>query len=63
MRERRTTNEANLNIYHPDFAKRQTEIFEADKARARRITFEEWKNRPLQEKLIEHTAGLLRSQL
>ncbi len=59
----RLNDEANLNIYHPDFAKRQTEIFEADKARARRITFEQWKNRPLQEKLIEHTAGLLRSQL
>lgn len=42
---------------------RQTEIFEADKARSRRVTYEEWKRRPLHEKILEHTAGLFRSQL
>ena len=59
----RLNDEANLNIYNAEFAKRQTEIFEADKARSRRVTYEEWKRRPLHEKILEHTAGLFRSQL
>jgi cardiolipin synthase len=59
----RLNDEANLNICDPEFAKRQTAIFEADKKRARRITLEEWKSRPLREKVIEHAAALLRSQL
>ncbi len=59
----RLNDEANLNIHDEEFAARQTRIFEADKARARRVSFEEWKNRPLAEKLMEHAASLLRSQL
>ena len=59
----RLNDEANLNIYDREFAARQTELFEADKARARRISFQEWKNRPLREKIVEHAAGLIRSQL
>lgn len=59
----RLNDEANLNIYNAEFAKRQTEIFEADKARSFRVTYEEWKRRPLHEKILEHTAGLFRSQL
>ncbi|HEX8408871.1 MAG TPA: cardiolipin synthase [Thermoanaerobaculia bacterium] len=59
----RLNDEANLNIHDEQFATRQTEIFEADLTRARRISLEEWQNRPLTEKLLEHAAGLLRSQL
>ena len=59
----RLNDEANLNVLDPDFARSQAEAFERDKARSRRITFEEWKNRPWTEKLKEHAAGLLRSQL
>jgi len=59
----RLNDEANLNIRNEEFAERQTALFEADKKRARRITLEEWKNRPLREKIIEHAAGLIRSQL
>jgi cardiolipin synthase A/B len=59
----RLNDEANLNIYDEEFAARQTEIFAADKARARRVSLEEWRNRPFAEKLLEHAAGLLRSQL
>lgn len=59
----RLNDEANLNIHDAGFAARQTEIFEADLARARRISLEEWQNRPWTEKLLEHAAGLLRSQL
>lgn len=59
----RLNDEANLNIHDAVFAQRQIEIFNADKGRSRRITLEEWTNRPLREKLMEHAAGLLRSQL
>lgn len=59
----RLNDEANLNIHDEEFATRQTAIFVADKARARRISLAEWRNRPLAEKLMEHAAGLLRSQL
>jgi cardiolipin synthase A/B len=55
--------EANLNIHDAGFARRQVEIFEQDLRRSRRITLEEWENRPWSEKLWEHTLGLLSSQL
>jgi len=55
--------EANLNIYDRDFAKLQVRIFEQDLGRSRRITLEEWRNRPWHEKLWEHTTTLLGSQL
>lgn len=55
--------EANLNIYDAAFARRQSEIFEQDLARSRRISLEEWERRPFLEKAWEHTLGLLGSQL
>ena len=55
--------EANLNIYDRQFALEQARIFEADLAKSRRITLEEWDGRPWTEKLWEHTLGLLNSQL
>ena len=55
--------EANLNIYDAAFARRQSEIFEQDLKRSRRITFEEWRNRPWHEKLIDYASALLSSQL
>ena len=55
--------EANLNIVDADFARRQIGIFEADLARSKMITLEQWESRPLSEKLVEHAAALLRTQL
>jgi cardiolipin synthase A/B len=55
--------EANLNIYDRDFARRQTAIFDDDVAHAKRITLDEWRRRPLTEKLIERVVALLDSQL
>ena len=55
--------EANLNILDAAFAARQIAIFEEDLARSKPITLGEWKQRPLPEKVIEHTASLLRLQL
>ena len=59
----RLNDEANLNILDRDFANRQIEIFEEDLSRARQITFEQWKHRPMREKIIEKLAALFRSQL
>jgi cardiolipin synthase len=59
----RLNDEANLNVFDADFARRQSEVFENDKARSHRVTLEEWKHRPLSEKVVERLAGLLRSQL
>jgi cardiolipin synthase len=59
----RLNDEANLNVLDRRFAERQIEIFQRDKKRAKLITLEEWRKRPLSEKILEHAAGLLRSQL
>jgi cardiolipin synthase len=55
--------EANLNVYDAAFARRQVEVFAQDLARSRRITLEEWENRPWREKALEHASALLGSQL
>ena len=59
----RLNDEANLNVLDSGFAARQNELFERDLTRSREVTFEEWRNRPWREKLLERAAGLLRSQL
>jgi cardiolipin synthase len=58
-----TNDEANLNVYDRAFALAQSRIFDQDLKRSRRITLEEWENRPFTEKLWERTMGLLSSQL
>ncbi|HYD62296.1 MAG TPA: cardiolipin synthase [Noviherbaspirillum sp.] len=59
----RLNDEANLNVYDEAFAGQMTKVFEKDLARARRITLEEWRNRPFQERLIERAASLVGKQL
>jgi cardiolipin synthase len=55
--------EANLNVYDREFARVQIRLFEEDLKRSRRITLEEWENRPWTMKLWEHTLGAFSSQL
>ena len=55
--------EANLNIWDRNFAEQQTAVFDADLERAKRVTLEDWRNRPLREKAIEQAAKLVRWQL
>jgi cardiolipin synthase A/B len=59
----RLNDEANLNIYDAAFAARQTEVFEQDLKKSRRVSLEEWVNRPLSEKFSEKLASVLNSQL
>jgi cardiolipin synthase len=59
----RLNDEANLNIYDTVFAGSQTEVFERDLGKSKRVTLAEWEARPWHEKLVERTMGLLGSQL
>lgn len=59
----RLNDEANLNVFDAEFSERQTRVFEQDMTRARRVSLDEWVNRPLKEKLMERLALLLGSQL
>jgi cardiolipin synthase len=59
----RLNDEVNLNIYDADFAREQNEIFKDDLSKSRKITYEDWQNRPVTEKFKEWLAGLLRHQL
>lgn len=63
VRSFRLNDEANLNVLNRAFAQEQGEVFEADWARARRISQQEWEHRPLKERLMERLALMLRSQL
>ena len=55
--------EASLNVYDQGFARQQTEVFEADLERSREVTFAEWKQRPLLDRMREIIVIPLRSQL
>ncbi len=59
----RLNDEANLNVFDPEFAQGQVRLLEADKARSKQMTLEWWRGRPWHERALEHVAGLLRSQL
>jgi cardiolipin synthase A/B len=59
----RLNDEANLNVMDTTFATRMIEVFERDKQRSKRITYEEWLRRPVLERIVDKAAELLRSQL
>jgi cardiolipin synthase len=51
--------EANLNIYDADFARRQVEVFRQDLSKSQRVTLAQWRSRPMHEKLTEWLSSLL----
>ncbi|MFG6414137.1 phosphatidylserine/phosphatidylglycerophosphate/cardiolipin synthase family protein [Roseateles sp. DC23W] len=59
----RLNDEANLNVLNAEFGKQQQAVFEADWARAQRITLQAWRDRPLSERAWETLARTLRAQL
>ena len=59
----RLNDEASLNIYDRAFAIEMTRVFEADLARARPYTLQQWRRRPLWEKIGERLFWPIRSQL
>jgi cardiolipin synthase len=59
----RLNDEANLNVYDTRFAECMTGVFERDMQRGRRIELEQWRHRPLPQKVTEHAASMLGKQL
>ena len=59
----RLNDEANLNILDKDFASEQTQIFETDWSNSKPITYEQWLERPLHEKILEKASTVFNSQL
>jgi cardiolipin synthase len=55
--------EANVNVLDRRFAEQQIRIFEHDLSMSRRITYEQWKKRPLLKKVWESIVNLLGPQL
>ena len=59
----RLNDESNLNVLDAEFARTQASLFDEDRGKSRQVTLEEWRHRPLRERIMERAAGLLRSQL
>jgi cardiolipin synthase A/B len=55
--------EASLNVYDTTFAADMTRLFESDLSRATRYRLENWRSRPLTQKLPEEVLLPLRGQL
>ena len=50
--------EANLNVLDEGFARQQSRILDDDLAHSRHITYEEWRHRPLHQRITEGLASL-----
>jgi cardiolipin synthase len=59
----RLNDEANLNVFDTEFAREQAQVFARDLAQSRRVTLEEWRHRPITERLEELVARTMRHQL
>jgi cardiolipin synthase len=59
----RLNDEANLNVLDDAFGRAQGEVFERDRARAREVTLDAWRHRPLMERLEELVGRMVRHQL
>jgi cardiolipin synthase len=59
----RLNDEANMNVYSKTFAEEQVRIFEADKLKAREVTYKEWKHRGLWSRFLETVTAPFRAQL
>ena len=63
MRSFELNDEASLNVYQTEFARKMTKIFEQDLLSATRYTYERWLRRPMSQKVAETLLIPLRSQL
>jgi cardiolipin synthase len=59
----RLNQEANLNVYDAAFGAEQARVFADDRARSRRVTLEEWRHRPVWERIQEWFGWAVRKQL
>jgi cardiolipin synthase len=59
----RLNDEANLNVFSEALAEEQSRQFDADLARSRRMSWRDWRRRPLSQRLQEVLVRVLYSQL
>lgn len=59
----RLNDEANLNVYDPDFARQAAALFDADLNDARRVSLGEWQERPLRTRIWDWAWSWFRAQL
>jgi cardiolipin synthase A/B len=59
----RLNDEANLNVIDEEFARAQAGVFEEDRTRSRKVTLEEWRRRPIGQRLQELVGRMMRHQL
>jgi cardiolipin synthase A/B len=59
----RLNDEANLNVMDEEFARAQARVFAEDRARSRKVTLEDWRRRPIGERLQELVGRMMRRQL
>ena len=59
----RLNDEANLNVFDEAFARAQAGDLRRDRERSRQVTLEEWRGRPITERLEEMVARVLRRQM
>jgi cardiolipin synthase len=59
----RLNQEANLNLLDPKFGSEQARVFAEDRGRSRQVTLEQWRHRPMWERIQERFAGVMRKQL
>jgi cardiolipin synthase len=59
----RLNDEANLNVYDGDFARRQIRVFDDDLKRSRRVSYEEWLARPWSQKVWQKALTVFNTQL
>ena len=55
--------EANLNVWDHEFAKEQARMFYEDRKFSKKITFTDWRSRPIWEKLVGYVTSYLNRQL
>jgi cardiolipin synthase len=63
MRSFNLNDEASLNVYSSAFGPAMTQIMQNDLRGATRFTFEQWKNRPMHQKIGEIVVRPVESQL
>jgi cardiolipin synthase len=59
----RLNQEANLIVLDPKFGAEQARVFAEDRGRSRQVTLEQWRHRPMWERIQERFAGVMRKQL
>jgi cardiolipin synthase len=59
----RLNDEANINVFDQGFAREQAQVFATDRAQSKQVSLEQWRHRPLTERLEELVGRMIRREL